>query len=305
MFPLTKSVRSMLDIYRSNDTIRPDTLVEHIERIMGNPKSSLTSLFNYLLAEKEQDFDLLDALASRLKQRYFVHIVPRQPILLSKKCHIKALNFDPLVPIASKLEFKDLIAFGGVCKNFRAAFHLVLEKGRTISIQSDEKAKNFPFQTATNCSFVACSIEGVKAIGNSHPHLAAIHLHQCEGVRELPFPNLKSLSIFSKSITDRELLPILENAPNLQTLSLNHCSKITGLAVATSKVASQLRKLELECTSIQAKHLQDILNRAQKLVHINLSFCELTKADFQRLVYPASVQERVLFWTAIYNNGPD
>ncbi len=305
MFPLTNSLHMLLTIYRDNDTTRPDRLIECIEK-RPNPKASLTSLFNHLLQEKENESDLGQALIECLQKKYFVHVVPGKPIILTKKCFVKVLNLDALLYIAPWLELRDLVAFGGACRAFRDAAMRVLQSGRLpVHISGNKKAASFPFAGVTSCIMSHCNEESVKTLEKTHPHLRKIHLHRCEEVKGFNFPNLQSLKLFGHSITDRMLLPILRAHRQVKAIDLEFCANITGSALAEAKTCKNLEELSLQGTSVQGVHLKTILLEAQKLRRINLSHCDmLTKGDFDSLVYPKSIEKVIVYWTAIYNNGP-
>lgn len=161
-------------------------------------------------------------------------------------------------------------------------------KSRIISIETLKFiVKYFPNLESLNISYTNLTDEGIAVLTSGLKKLKDLNLESCwqitdTGVALLSrFENLKKLNLSGSTtwgkeslITDKSLFMIATFLPQLESLILTHCQKISDKGIAYLSSLKQLKILNLwDCTHITDESLNTIKTSLKTLESLNLGLC--------------------------------
>lgn len=134
--------------------------------------------------------------------------------------------------------------------------------------------------------------EGLKKLLKKCPNLKILDLSYCKKISddwindlEVPLPNLESLDIGGASLTDQGLSQLSKKYPNLKTLRLYNCKKISGNNLSADLNLSCLESLDVSYSSLSSEGLKKLLRRMPKLKTLDMNNCKIQiDAELQSLL---------------------
>lgn len=273
MHPLTKELRGHLQVFLEDETIRPESFIEFIEKQPKEPLSSLASLFNHLRSSQPKTFRLLDLeaqLERELAQRYFVQILPNKPLMLSKKCYVQLLNTDGWLHVASFLKFKSLLAYSQTCRSFR---QIGLQ---ALSCDSKNIQKYVKHQLA-GAAYVPLPF--------AEPSYSRPYDLTLTKVRSVAaagqFPCVQSLKILDANISQVHFTGLLASLPHLKKLYFGNLNEVTPDVLAQCAFPPSLKSCMLLGEKACDQAVRALARQCPNLEELTLHACkQLTIAAF-------------------------
>ena len=137
----------------------------------------------------------------------------------------------------------------------------------------------------------------VRSLSKKCPNLEELILHSAKQLSiqafsiETPFQNLRKLELFSANFGDAEISRVLSCCPSIRIFNINHCKSFTGSSLVDDPRLEFLEELDVRGTPLTSNHYRLILQRANKLAALNVSFCDdVSEGAFEQAVYPPTLK---------------